>query len=91
MFGTKKSLGRIIDLNYTAETFVDKNMTSVREFCHVTYVQDGYVQHAILDGKNIQYRLSDEYNHRMIEINAGGLLGGVKGAEIIIPSNEISE
>lgn len=90
MFGAKKVLGKILDMNYSAESVVEKNMMSVKEYCHVTYEEGGWVQHVILDANSITYNVTDEYTERMISVNSSALSGAIKGAQIFFPRTELS-
>lgn len=88
MFGARKQIvSRLIHINFSAETVLEKNYQTVKEYCHLTYDQDGWIQHTIVDASNIKYTASDEYIEPMISINANAISGTTKGVEIFIPRN----
>lgn len=88
MFGAKKGANaKLLHLNFSAETVMEKNYEKVKEYCHITYDQDGWIQHTFVDSSTIKWTVSDDYIEPMISINTNALSGMTKGVEIFIPRN----
>ena len=90
MFGAKSSKGpsaKLIHMNFSAETVMEKNFEKLKEYCHITYDQDGWIQHTIVDASTVKYTVTDDYIEPMVSISATALSGMTKGVEIFIPRN----
>jgi hypothetical protein len=86
MFGMNKTtIAKIIHMNFSIETVSEKNMTALKEFCHLTIDQDGYIQHIVLPAQGIIFSYSEEYKEPMISFTSNQFSGATKNAEIFIP------
>lgn len=94
MFGqkSKKPAARLIHINFSAETFVDtqkNNMITVKEYCHITYEQDGFIQHAMCDANAVKWTVSDDALEPLVTVNNNFVSGQTRGAEIFLPSTGV--
>lgn len=89
MFGAKKNaiVAKVLHINFSAETITDRNFEKIKEYCHITYDCEGYIQHLVLDVQFITFVSTEEYTDVMISFVTNALSGVTKGAELLIPKN----
>lgn len=90
MFGAKINKGataKLIHMNFSAETVMDKNYQTVKEYCHLTYDQDGWIQHIMVEASTIKWTVTDDYIEPMVSISSNAFSGATKSTEIFIPRN----
>ena len=89
MFGAKKAAqaAKLLHINFSAEAVTEKNYTSLKEYCHLTFDQDGWIQHVVVDASGVKFTKSSEIVEPQVIVVSNPLSGLTKGAEILIPEN----
>lgn len=89
MFGAKRTseAAKLLHINFSAETVTERNYVTLKEYCHVTFEQNGWVQHMVLDAAGVKFTKNPDVIEPQINISTNALSGVAKGAEIILPEN----
>jgi len=85
MFKTKSIVSRLIHINYSAQLFIDnKDLKSIKEFCHVLYENGGFISSLCVDANLCKYIETIEYIEPMVSVEFG-FSGITKGLTIYLP------
>ena len=89
MFGVKRTAesAKLLHINFSAETVNEKNYVTLKEYCHVTFEKNGWIQHMVLDAAGIKFTKNPDITEPEIVVSTNALSGIAKGAEIILPED----